>query len=98
MSDPHQRAAHVIVVEDDRGLWQRAPSWSRGTGLKEPTPISLASRPAAPAAIRRRPRAGTQAREETPGRTSAASGYVAPFGLAFAAAGVLDHPAPLEAR
>ena len=37
VSDPHQRAAHVIAVEDDRALYQRAPSWPHGTGLKGPT-------------------------------------------------------------
>ena len=36
MSDPHERAAHVVAVEDDRLGFQRAPSWPRGTGLKEP--------------------------------------------------------------
>ena len=35
--DPHQRAANVIAVEDDRRGFQRAPSWPRGTGLKGPT-------------------------------------------------------------
>src|SRR5207237_10757011 len=37
--DPHQCAAHVIVVEDDRGGLQRAPSWPYGTGFKDPTAI-----------------------------------------------------------
>jgi hypothetical protein len=34
VSDPHQRAAHVIAVEHDRGGWHPAPSWSLRTGLK----------------------------------------------------------------
>src|SRR5947209_7803694 len=37
VSDPHERAAHVITVEDDRNCLQRAPSWPHGTGLKGPT-------------------------------------------------------------
>jgi hypothetical protein len=36
VSDPQQRAAQVIAVEDDL-VFQRAPSWPLRTGLKEPT-------------------------------------------------------------
>ena len=34
--DAHERAAHVVAVEDDLRLHRRDPSWPRRTGLKEP--------------------------------------------------------------
>src|SRR5712671_7236183 len=45
--DPHERAAHVVAVEDDlrvRLVQLRAPSWPLGTGLKEPPRVRLAAR------------------------------------------------------
>src|SRR5262249_11836837 len=47
VSDPHERAAHVIPVKNDRGGFQRAPSWPRWTGLKGPTQRRLAAPTAA---------------------------------------------------
>ena len=45
--DPHERAAHIVSVEDDlrvRLVQLRAPSWPLGTGLKEPPRESLPAR------------------------------------------------------
>ena len=44
--DAHERAAHVVLVEDD--LWFRhpVPSWPRGTGLRDGVTVAVA--PAAP--------------------------------------------------
>jgi len=42
--DPHERAANVIVVENDPGgLQPAAPSWPHGAWLKEPTLVSVSA-------------------------------------------------------
>ena len=37
VSDPYQRTSEILAIEDCVGQAERAPSWPRWTGLKEPT-------------------------------------------------------------
>ena len=49
--DAHERAPHVVAVEDDLLGFQPEPSWPHGTGLKERTLRSVAVSPTPRAAV-----------------------------------------------